>query len=80
MPDVIHKFQKSVNEFVQISLSEFNKRKYVDIRIFFENENEELLPTKKGVTFSVQNFYELKEGIEKMEDLLIKEGLVEEKK
>ena len=78
MTEPIFNFQKSFNEFIQISISEFNKKKYVDMRTFYQDDEEELKPTKKGITFSVQSFSEFKEGINKLEEYLIKEGLIEE--
>lgn len=78
MTEPIFNFQKSFNEFIQISISEFNKKKYVDMRTFYQDDTEELKPTKKGITFSVQTFNEFKEGIKKLEEYLIKEGLIEE--
>ena len=78
MTEPIHSFQKSFNEYIQITISEFNKKKYVDLRTYFQNDEDELMPTKKGITFSVQSFYEFKDGIEKLEKKLLDEGLIGE--
>lgn len=42
--------EKNPTERIKITISEFKKRKYVDIRTFFLNDDMEWMPTKKGVT------------------------------
>lgn len=37
---------------IVVSFKEFKGKHYIDIRTYFENENGEWLPTKKGITFS----------------------------
>lgn len=39
-----------------ISISEFNGKKFLDIRKFFKNDNEELQPTKKGIALNKEQF------------------------
>ncbi|MBP8625338.1 MAG: transcriptional coactivator p15/PC4 family protein [Syntrophorhabdaceae bacterium] len=34
------------------ALKEFKGKRYIDIRTYFENDDGEWLPTKKGITFS----------------------------
>ena len=62
--------QKSKTEQVRLSVSEFKGKKYIDIRTYFEADDGEYKPTKKGVTLSVDLYSELKEGIESLGSIL----------
>ncbi len=39
-----------------ISISEFNGKKFLDIRKFFRDDNEQLQPTKKGIAMNKEQF------------------------
>jgi hypothetical protein len=47
---VIGDIERSETEVLRISAEEYKGRKYVDIRIYFANDDGEWKPTKKGVT------------------------------
>jgi hypothetical protein len=54
--------ERTETEVVRVSTEEFKGRKYLDIRIYFENDEGEWKPTKKGVTIApdkVDTFIEL---------------------
>ncbi|HAX18565.1 MAG TPA: transcriptional regulator [Actinobacteria bacterium] len=38
-----------------VSLTEFKGRQYVDIRTYFENQEGEWIPTKKGISLTPEN-------------------------
>lgn len=71
MNEIIAQFPKnSVEEFV-ISLSDFNKTRFVDIRVWFRVDGtKELSPTKKGVSIPVERFPEFFEALKKANDIL----------
>lgn len=62
---VVHTFNRNDKEFVQISISEWRGSKYVDIRIFFEDERGGIVPTKKGITIKSALVAELIDGLTK---------------
>ncbi len=73
MPDdrkVLHTFKRNAEETLQVSLSTFKGRTYVAIRIFYEDGNGELAPTKKGVTVSPELWDEFRTGIAAAEEEL----------
>ncbi|HOV90522.1 MAG TPA: transcriptional coactivator p15/PC4 family protein [Syntrophorhabdaceae bacterium] len=37
---------------IKVALKEFKGKRYVDMRTYFENDEGEWIPTKKGITFS----------------------------
>ncbi len=78
MSKVIATINKSARDDIRVSLSDFKRKKYIDIRLFVETEeNEDKIPTKKGVTFSVDLYPEFKRAIKSLEDTLLKEGFID---
>jgi len=78
MPDdrkVIHEFKRNAEETLRISLSNFKGRTYVDIRLFYEDANGELAPTKKGVTVTPELWDEFRKGVADAEVLLQEKNL-----
>lgn len=55
---------KNLKEQVRISINEYKRSEYIDIRIFYLNEvNDEYRPSKKGITLRKDLFPELLRGI-----------------
>jgi len=78
MPDdrkVIYEFKRNAEETMRISLSTFKGRTYVDIRLFYTDANEELAPTKKGVTITPELWDEFRAGVAAAEALLQEKNL-----
>ena len=44
--------RKNKSEVIRIQLKEYEGHKLVDIRVWYEDENGEYKPTKKGVSFN----------------------------
>ena len=66
MPDdrkILHEFKRNAEETMRVSLSTFKGRTYVDIRLFYEDAQGELAPTKKGVTITPELWDEFRAGI-----------------
>jgi uncharacterized protein YpiB (UPF0302 family) len=73
MPDdrkILHEFKRNAEETLRISLTTFRGRTYVDVRLFYTDPNEELQPTKKGVTVTPELWDEFRAGIERAEQEL----------
>ncbi|MCX5808253.1 MAG: transcriptional coactivator p15/PC4 family protein [Proteobacteria bacterium] len=41
-----------------VTVKEFKGKQYIDIRTFFENDDGEWIPTKKGISFTPENLDE----------------------
>ena len=54
--------QKNSREIIRISESEYQGNKFIDCRIFYD-DNGEWRPTKKGISFSHRIAKEVVEGI-----------------
>ena len=44
--------RKNKSEVIRIQLKEYEWHKLVDIRVWYEDENGEYKPTKKGISFN----------------------------
>lgn len=56
---VLGEIQKNATEVIRVSRESFKNRDYLDIRIYFQNDEGEWKPTKKGVTLSPEKIDEL---------------------
>lgn len=59
---VVGEIERGETEVLRVSTEEYKGRKYVDVRIYFENDEGEWKPTKKGVTIQpdrIEAFMEL---------------------
>ena len=69
MPDereLVHSFDRSATEQVQVSLSKYKGKTYADIRIYYKADDGEYRPTKKGITVSPAQLPEWGEAIKKL--------------
>ncbi len=64
---LIGKFNKNTQEMMRVSIEEFKNKKYLDIRTYYLNDENEWKPTKKGVTVSLELIPELSKLIQKAE-------------
>ena len=63
MSEVIASFPKNSFEEVRISLTEFKGKELIDLRVYYQPDGEEeMRPTKKGITISLEKFPELKKA------------------
>lgn len=76
MNEVIASFAKNSFEEVRISLTEFKGKELIDLRVYYQpdGEEEEMRPTKKGITISSEKFPELKKGLLALEKVLQEKG------
>jgi len=49
---VLAEIEKNPMEKIMITISEFKKKRYVDLRVYFMNDEMEWRPTKKGITIA----------------------------
>jgi len=76
--EVIHSFQKNATEEVRVSLTEYLGHKLIDIRVYYQGEDNEFRPTKKGLSISVEKFSDLQEAIKNAEKMLKKKKILTE--
>ena len=74
MSEPVAEMEKGPNEKIFFSLSEYKGKKYADIRIYFEDDEGEWKPTKKGITLSLDRFAEFKDNVGALEEFLTAQG------
>ena len=57
-------FERSPVEAIRLTVSEYRRRRYLDLRLWFCNEHGEWKPTKKGCTVGESEFDRLKSAID----------------
>lgn len=75
--EVVSEFQKNSQQKIRIILSEFKGKKLIHIRLFYQNKQGEYRPTLKGVAFGAECYPDLKRAIQKLEETLIEQGLLD---
>ena len=68
---IIKDIQKNNSEIIRIEVSEFKGRELINIRIWYstiDGGSGDLIykPTQKGVTLNINEFAELKDGIDRL--------------
>lgn len=58
---LIGEIQKNATEKIRVSISEYKGHKFIDVRVYFEDDSGEWKPTKKGITVSKDNVDKLVE-------------------
>ncbi len=56
--------QKNRREVIRVRKREYNGRRYVDARIFFPGQDDDLRPSGKGVTISIDLARDLAKAID----------------
>jgi hypothetical protein len=74
MSEPIASMEKGPTEKIFFNLSEYKGKKYADIRIYYEDDEGEWKPTKKGITLTLDRFSEFKEKLGALEEFLTAEG------
>ena len=70
MEALVARIAKNPTEEVRVALTSYRGHDLVDIRVFFQDDQGEWRPTKRGVSLSVDSFTELREAIVKAEEML----------
>jgi Transcriptional Coactivator p15 (PC4) len=70
MEALVARIGKNPTEEVRVSLTSYRGHDLVDIRVFFQDEQGEWRPTKRGVSLSVDSFAELRDAVVKAEEML----------
>ncbi len=56
---IIGEIQKTGTDKIIVTVKEFKGKTYIDVRNFFENDEGEMVPTKKGASLTPENLDEL---------------------
>jgi hypothetical protein len=62
--------QKNTTNYYRITLEEYMSKLYVNIREWFLNEKGIEIPTQKGITFNLELFPKIVDGLKKVEEAI----------
>jgi hypothetical protein len=62
----VYEFERNPTEKVIVSLSVFKGRTLADLRTYYESEDGEWRPTKKGISVPAEKLPDLKEAVDKL--------------
>jgi hypothetical protein len=65
---LVFTFPKNQREEVRATLSTFHGRRIADIRVYRANEDDEDLPTRKGIALDVRSLPRLLEAVQALVD------------
>ncbi len=60
------KIQKNKNNYLLIEQREYEGNPYIDVREFYDNEDGESMPTKRGITFNPKFAQQVAEALLKI--------------
>lgn len=63
----VHEFAKNSTEVVRASPTEFKGGRYAELRVFYQDDDGEYRPTKKGLTVSLDLLDELATAVAKLQ-------------
>ena len=76
MDELIAQFEKNATEVVRVSLTEYRKRKLVDVRVYYSDDEGQYRPTKKGVSLSLEVYPDFKRALTALEKTLLERDLI----
>jgi hypothetical protein len=62
----IASFAKNGTETVRATLATFGQHRIADLRVYVENDDDELIPTKKGLAVRVEQLPELRRLVDEL--------------
>jgi hypothetical protein len=68
--EVTGEMDKGWNEKIVFGVSEFRGKNYANIRIYYEDDEGEWKPTKKGISVNLEDFEDFKQRVEELENYL----------
>jgi hypothetical protein len=71
---LVHSFMKNALEEVRVSVSTFKGKKYVDFRVYYQDDSGEYKPSKKGIAISPELLPELENAIGKLKKVIESPG------
>ena len=64
---VVSSFKRNPTEEVRAGIKEFKGRRYIDLRIYYMDDQGEWKPTRKGISLATDFMPELKEAVAAIE-------------
>jgi len=62
---LIAEFEKNLKEKIRVSIEEYRNSRFADLRVYWENEQGEWRPSKKGIALNCQCIAQVIEALQK---------------
>ena len=62
---LISEISKNQKEKIRVSIEEYRGTRFIDCRVYFQDETGEWKPTKKGIALNSESIAEVIKGLEK---------------
>lgn len=62
---LVAEVQKNMKEKIRVSIEEYRGTRFIDCRVYFEDDNGEWRPTKKGIALNSETINEVIEALQK---------------
>ena len=76
MDELIAQFEKNATEVVRVSITEYRKRQFIDVRIYYSDDEGQYRPTKKGVSLNPEVYPDFKRALAALEKTLLERDLL----
>lgn len=63
MSDMIATIEKNAREEIRIQWAEYKGKRFLDLRVFYLNDEDEMVPSKKGITLKPEQVPQLAETL-----------------
>jgi hypothetical protein len=70
MDTLIGEFQKNAVEKIRIALRDYKGKRLIDLRVYYQDDAGEWLPTKKGLALTVEQWPEFRAALAKLTQAL----------
>ncbi len=68
MEKIVYEFSKGDGQMIKARLSDFKGQLRADVRVYFQAEDGDWRPTKKGINLTIEQLTEMKEAIERLQE------------
>ena len=69
--EIAYQFKRNENEVVYAQFKEFRQRRYIDLRVYYKSSDDnEMRPTKKGITLGIEFLKDLHNSLAAIEERL----------
>jgi hypothetical protein len=69
-PETLYEFDKCGGQVVRFSVGHYRGRKYADVRLWYEDDEGQFKPTKKGIALAPELLNELEKGVMRLKAAL----------
>jgi hypothetical protein len=67
---IVYTFPKNATEEIRASVSTYKGKQYLDLRVFYQGDDGEYHPSKKGISIAPDLLAELEEAIRKLREVV----------